>query len=790
MKRYILTLTLAINLFGLEVFVNSAVEDKKPYSILHLMDEEAFNCSSTEDEHANTIEVTCTFKKVPNNTLFNESKSQFFTLKRESFGGRFLIRIIPTKKAKLYQANFDLKKSDNIDSNYQQYSTHWFVIGYSDYIPFLKKPKDDGINFPVSISSVDTPFIGPLDINKNPIFLNDRTDVTYYLDIKKDLQAEEYKGVVESVDEILREYPNTMFKSDFVLYKLRALANIEDMSDELIEIAKVWIKQYSSNEAIPEVLLLMAKGYLKLGINSEAEYFFDRIITEHFESKFAKLALVHLGDDKFSNGATSSAVELYEKALYSTKDVEVATIAALRLATLHLRDNKKKLAKEFYDKVINANMPYIIKDDKKGYELAKELGEKELFSVSKKIGLALLEKIDDNRMNDLFEPVVKDTAYWLEKDGDYKEAYELYHKYLNTFAFGDFTSFVELRLDNLFFEMGDSNVTKTLAKYDELMEQYAGGEIANKALYKKVKLFLDLKRYEDVLSLEDKLADLDDNIAPDKNETIITAVTNLAINRVEETKCRDAMKYIGNYGITLSEDYDKELAYCAINTADYDLVIKLSERNLDSKNLNEKLEWMMLYIKALTKVRDYYKAIDLGRDILKLSSMLGKDEYKREIYYSIFEATKNLKKEDKLIEVAREIEEEFEGDFKNIDIFKSMIKIGTKRNDDMLVSTYAKKIIDLQNKFKSFIESPQIELLYIQSLMDLNKLNEVIEFSKKEPNKLTDSSKIRFNYLLGVTYQKLNMQKEAKAKFSECTTINADSSWKKLCQEALKLMNY
>ncbi len=769
--------------------MNSGVENSKPYSILHLMDKDEFNCNSNEDEFSNTVEITCTFKKLPSYDVFRESKSQFFTLKKENFGGHFLLRIIPIQKAKLYQANFDLKNSDNISATYKKSSNHWFVIGYGDNIPFLKKSKTKGINFPVSIKSVNTPYIGPLDTSKNPVILTDKTDIMSYLDIKKDFDEQEYERVVESVDNILKEYPNTMFKSDLLLYKFRAFDKLEDKSDELIDIAKLWIKEYASNEAIPEVLLLIAKAYENLGIKSESGYYFDRVIAEHFESKFAKLALIELGDNKISNNEINPAIALYEKALYNTDDVEVASIAALKLATTYLSENKKDLAKEFFEKVIKANMPYLIKDDKIAYDLAKELGEKELFSVAKKIALALLEKINENRMNDLFEPVLKDSAYWLEKDGDFLQAYELYHKYLNLFPFGNYNSFVQLRLDNLFFEMGDSNVTTTLAKYDELIEQYKDSDIAKKALYKKAKLFLEIKEYENVLTLEKELANIDESIAPDKNQTILSAASNLAINNLLNKNCRVSMKYIDNYNISLEQKYDKDLAYCGIEMANYELVIKLCEKNLNQKDLNQKLEWMMLYIKALTKTKDYYKAIDLARDILKLSATLGKNEYKREIYNSIFEATNSLNQEDKLIDLAKEIENEFKGDFKNIDIFKAMIKIGVNRKDSILISTYAKKIIDLQNKFNSFIESPQIELSYIQSLIDLNKLNEVVEFAKTPLNNLDDNNKIRFKYLLGTTYQKLDNKDEAKKNFDECVAINGTSSWKKLCEDALKLID-
>jgi len=791
MRYYTLIFIFTINLFALDIFVNSGIENLEKYSIVHLIDTKEFSCSSNKNRLGDIKEVTCFFDKMPAEKDFLSSKSQFFQIKRELFGDKFVIRIIPNSRAKLYQHNFDMKNATEISSKMQEFSKHWFVVAYQQNLPFIAKDKSKGVNFPIDISSVRNPYIGALDIAKKPIFFNKNIDIGYYLEIKNYYKEEDYERLIESVDEALALSPDTMFRSDFLLYKIRALAELPDMEDVLLDLAKSWVKGYPSDEAVPEVLLMIAQAYIALGTQSEANYYFDRVLTEHSEDKYAKLAMIYLGDEKESEGDDKSAIRLYKEALYSTKDLKIASIAAARLAYKYLEKGDKAKAQEFYEKVLKANPRYLVKDEFKAYTLAKDLADKKLFSIAKQIGDMTVKKIEENKLHDIYELVLRDTAYWHDMDKDVQIAYDLYHRYLKEFPFGDFVNFVNIRLDHLFFDMNEDNRTKLLNTYNELIGKYGKSDVGDKALYEKTKLLLDMENYQGVLDLEDRVLALDKDIAPEANQTVQSAAMALATINLDKKKCRPALKLKAKYDLMFSENKDKELAYCALKTANYKVAIELSKKNIKTKDLELRLSWLKLYMKALLKERDFYGVIDLSKDILSLADILN-DKKAEKVLYDVFYANLELKKEKSAIEVADDIESRFVDDFENIDIYKKLVKIGSKKSDDFMVLKYAQKVMSLQNMYKSYIESPQIELIYMQSLINLNRSKEAIDFSQDIPNieKLSPKSRTRMNYLLGLSYQKLDNEEQARAKFNECSKTKENTSWKKLCQDAIKLLNY
>lgn len=789
MKYYIFILTMVVNLFGLEIFVNSGIENLEKYSILHLKNSEPFNCSSNLNEEGEIKEVTCSFDKLPDEKQFDSSKSQFFSIKREFFGDRFVIRIIPTQKSKLYQNNIDIKSTPDITNSVKKKSTHWFIVAYQDKLPFIQEQKSKGLNLPVDISSVKSPYIGALDIAKQPIFFNKNIDIGYYLDVKKYMKEEDYEKAIETVNEALANSPDTMFQSDFLLFKIRALSESGNVEDELLDLAKSWIKIYPSDEAVPEVLLIIAQAYIQMGIDSEARYYFDRILSEHPDNKFAKMAMIYMGDDKATNGDNKSAMKLYKDALYQTQDVKIASIAASRLAYKYLEQGDKDKAREFYEKVLKANPKYLVKNEFDGYKLAKEIGDKGLYSISKEIGDIIIQKIGDNKLHDIYENVLKDTAYWFEMDKGAQKAYELYNRYLNEFPFGDFVSFVNSRLDYVFFDMPEDNKSKLLVRYDELIEKYKAGEIPNKALYEKAKLLLDIKEYQKVLDLKDKVLALPEEFAPDRNDTINNAGVHLAIEFLKQKRCSDAVKLKREYKINFSNEYDKELAYCALDTTDYKLAMDLSERNLKTaKTQKDKLSWSKLYIRALVSELDLYKVIDFGMETVALADKL-EDREGQEVLYDVFNAYMKLKKYNEAMALSEEVEKKFKNSIKNIDMLKSLLNYASQNNDDNLLLKYSKKIMDIQLANNSYIESPSIELTYMNSLMNLNKLSELIEFGKSM-KLLDDENNVRLKYLMGTAYQKSGDNDLAKREFNECVKINAQSSWKGLCENGLKLINY
>lgn len=792
MKSLILFLISTLSLYSLELFVNSGVEKDERFSIVHIIDDREFSCQENLDEYSNISEVICRFDKKPEIDTFSSSKSQFFKISKSYFGGQFSIKIEPLKKAKLYQSNFDLKEIDGVFYKERESSRHWFIIGYEREIPFIKDSKFRGLNFPVPIISVKKPHIGGLDIAKKPIFFDKNIDVSYYLDLKHSMDNKYYGRVLDIVDDALRVVPDSIFKSDFILYKLRALYKLQESEEDLIEIGKLWVKHYPSNEAVAEILLYIAKSYSNIGIHPEAQYYYDRVLIEYPESKYAKYALIYLGDEKFSRGE-QRAFELYEEALYSTKDKNVASLAAQRLADAYLEAGQDKEAAKLYQKIIDGNIDYLLKSEEEAYALATELAdEKNLFNISYQIGEALFEKIGDNKMHDLYEVLLKNIGYWADKSKKIDKSMHYYKLYLEKFPFGDYIDFVKLRMDNLFFDLkGYSNFDK-LAKYDDLIEKYGEQEIAKRAIYEKAKLLLEMGDYKETLKLEDDLKYITKDIAPEKDRVILEAVELHTIDRLESKKCQEVKNLVDEYNVSLAQKYEKPLADCYIELGVYDRVLELSSKNLNEPDLREKLGWMVLNMKALVEDRDYYRAIDLGDDIISLAKDLRENEIEYEALFEMFKAHKLLNNSEKLLEVVDRVESKFPDRFQNIQIYRDLIEQASKVGDDLMIISYAKKVIDLQNRYNSYIESPKIDLLYIQSLINLNRFKNAIEHSKEIGN-LEDISKkdrVRLKYLVATSYEKSGDRESAKVNYQECKEIDVESAWRKLCSDALKILEY
>ena len=61
------------------------------------------------------------------------------------------------------------------------------------------------------------------------------------------------------------------------------------------------------------------------------------------------------------------------------------------------------------------------------------------------------------------------------------------------------------------------------------------------------------------------------------------------------------------------------------------------------------------------------------------------------------------------------LEKYFQDSYKNLQPFKSVVSIGKNRKDNLLIERFAKLIIKIQNRLKSYVESPEIEILLIHN---------------------------------------------------------------------------
>jgi len=320
MKFILSILFFTFQLYALNIYVNSAKENKLPYAILHIIDKEPVDCQviPLALDKKNYI---CQFKKIVKTTIKTKklrlADIDFLEKKKE-----FYIKITPKVDSKLIPINETLYNIKDVSSETKSKNTkHWVILLY-EKPPFGKKIQNDGINFPVSYNHFLQPHVGPVDLNGAPISYARSKDVNYYLDIQKEFKKGDYESVVKDVDKVFKLYPNSIFKSDLLLYKLQVIdesieKNLSPVSNDytnadVAKLGKAWIREFSSNENIPQVLMILVKNYLRSGSNSDVNYFLDILVTEHQNSIFTKRAILYFADSLFAKNQKDKAIKLYQ----------------------------------------------------------------------------------------------------------------------------------------------------------------------------------------------------------------------------------------------------------------------------------------------------------------------------------------------------------------------------------------------------------------------------------------------------------------------------------------------
>jgi tetratricopeptide (TPR) repeat protein len=140
-----------------------------------------------------------------------------------------------------------------------------------------------------------------------------------------------------------------------------------------------------------------------------------------------------------------------------------------------------------------------------------------------------------------------------------------------------------------------------------------------------------------------------------------------------------------------------------------------------------------------------------------------------------FFALWNLGKYKEALKVAKELEKY--KDIKNADAYIKIVNWALENKDYLLAATYAKKIIDLQEKYKSYVYSPFVEFVYAKYTK--NK-NEAIKILKDLINRIKSEDLARAYYMLA------NLTKDKKY-LKKCIKIKDSTLWRGLCKDALNL---
>jgi tetratricopeptide (TPR) repeat protein len=782
--RYILLAFISFNAFALEISVESAKDDFQKYSILQLSDEKAFVCQSIKNDFGDVVEVVCAFDKKPTQAI-PHLQNDFFSINAFIKSDTFFISIKPLHKLKLYAEIFDLTQDDSVFSAKVSYAKRWTVVGYKTKLPIIKEEElpEIAINFPFYLDKDKMPYVGSLDLKGNPVHIKKVEDVKDYLKIKKYFNKKMYAECLDLIDETLQNYPNTLFKSELLYYKIKAYAKLKDY-DNVIAYAKEYLREYSSDENIPEVLSLMAYAYAKVGQSSDADYFFDRLFSEHKGNVYAQWGYIYKGEMLEASGGTSKAVEYYKKALYETKDLQVAASAAYHLANILLA-TKPQEAAQYAMKIIKADPKYFMQNIQKSMDMMYAFAEAGKYKTAAAIADAMLKSMGPTY--DEYEELLKNKAIWLAKTDDKKAAIAAINDYIKKFPDGDFITDIEALKDELFFDRDDLNVTQKLQEYDKLIAEYMPDSIAKKALYEKAKLLLEEKKYTQVLALKDDLEALDGDIYPDIEQIIQKAAKGMMLESLEKKNCKGVLSIAHDYNITLSDSWDDGIYECAMRGGDFKLSKEIASKNLHSQKLNERKKWLFRYVKIDYETGNYTELISAAQDLIKLIDNPKKSPYK-EVYRYLFDAYERLGQKEKMIEIMAKIEDIFGLDYKDLDRYAAMVALGSDLHDTNMIIKYGTKIMQIQKKSGAHPQSPFVEFALYDAYMKKDEYNKALEVIESLNSvKLTPTQRARQKYLLGMVLNKLWRDSEAKKAYKEAIEADANSAWAKLAKTALDL---
>jgi TolA-binding protein len=775
MFKLLLLFASSLYLYGLTVTIDTGKEDAAKYSILRLKDDTPFLC--VEKSQEGDKRLICAFTKKPA-TPFMPLKNEYFEITAHVQESVFFLIIKPLKKLFFMPVPFNLIHDDTVFRSNISRAKSWLIVGYSGSLPLIKGVHQEykkGLNLPITFTKQTLPYIGGLDLRGNPIHVEQLKDISLYVKIKEAYKNKDYHTALNLIGRSLKEYPNSVFNSEYMYYKINIDAKLQSYQ-ELVKTSKLFLRRYSGDEHVAEILLRTARAYSKLGRTADADYFFDRLLSEHGDTKFAKLGMIDLADSFMRRGKGKMALSYYMQALDETNSLDVAALAAYKIALYDLSNNMIDSAVSYTQKIIDAKKQFFQMNPQKTLRLATQLAEKKKYPLAARMAKIALENISQE--DDTYEKLLKSYGIWAAKAKEKKAAVKALSEYIIKFPQGEYIDLVTKTKDALFFDDKDKNTTQRLHNYNALIQKYGGQEIAKKALHRKVELLFSLKRYGEILQLH-----------PTEMPQMITKSARALLEKeLEQKECYKAMELYGKYkGINKSGHFDEKLYHCAMKTLDYKSAKAIAKKYVSSTILTERERWMYRYALSDYKLENYKEAITVGED---LATIIGDKQSKyNDIYRVLFDAYTKEKKSEKMLWAIKKIVTDFGVSFKDISRYMRIVDLGGRLKDNNMIITYGRYVYNLQQKAQTFPETPSVEFALYQAYIDENRLGQAAEvIHSLDAQDLTPSQRAQQKYFLGSVLQKEWKNGEAKKAFEAAIKADKNSPWASLAQDAMKLL--
>ncbi|MDE5591494.1 MAG: flagellar functional protein, partial [Helicobacter sp.] len=602
----------------------------------------------------------------------------------------------------------------------------------------------------------------------------------YFLKIQAAIKSENYENALELIEDMLKLYPNTIFKRDILYLKIVALDSLgkEEYYQDILQLSKEWYDSYPADINVPEILYILAKTYAKMDFFEEATHYYHRLFEEYKGSDFELLGKLEYGKNLYARGDRKTVLEIYQSVLAQSKNVEIASLASILIAEYYKNAGNKEQAQKYLEDVLRANPGFFAEDISYYHHLMKEWSESGIYFVPAQVAESMFKILDEDSKD--YKDLLKDVALWYDKSGNFPKAHYYYQLLLQQKLDEQERSMFQNLDDSLLLKYDEEDVAKRLEHYEYVLKNYKGKEEAQKALAKKIQTLLEQKRYQEIFDLRQTLEE--------SNPILLEAVSELTKEALLQNNCRDASYYGGLYAekIPLSDEQSFALFECLYQNKRYKPAQQIAQvRSQDSNTAKQKEKWLYALAWAEYQMQNYPKATLAARDALSLLS----DSAYNDVVWVLFMALSDQNRKQEALNLLPTLEEKLQDSDKMIEVYRIVLLDAIERKDDTAIEIYAKKLMDLQTKYSRHEYSPWVELSLVDAFNRESRFAESLTLLKDAEKYATKPLEtVQIYYLEGYLNSKLKKNQESLEAYTKCEEVEIQSPWKNLCKDAKRLL--
>jgi len=135
----------SLELSALEITLSKGLQNSSTYSVLEIVNDDAFSCKAQLDSFGTQKELICFFDKVPKESL-KPLENEFFTITFKKLKKEFFLIINAKHKLYFHPVIFDLAKDDEIFSPVTSTAKEWVVVGYDKKLPMIEKTQKNSLH--------------------------------------------------------------------------------------------------------------------------------------------------------------------------------------------------------------------------------------------------------------------------------------------------------------------------------------------------------------------------------------------------------------------------------------------------------------------------------------------------------------------------------------------------------------------------------------------------------------------------------------------------------------------